>query len=261
MQNRFLLWPLLALFLVATAVACDNSSTRDDAPPAEESADEAATDEADEVPESDDAEELSIVTGELTEEEQAAALRDPSLQDYRAPDEFQVLFDTTAGEFTVQVNRQWAPNGADRFYHLVRIGYFEDIAFFRVIEGFMGQFGIHGDPEISAVWRDASIPDDPVAHSNERGTITFATRGPDTRTTQLFINLGNNANLDHQGFSPFGRVIDGMDVVDSIYDGYGEGAPRGQGPDQGRIQFEGNEYLRGSFENLDYIESASIVTD
>ena len=140
------------------------------------------------------------------------------------------------GKFTIEVTRSLAPNGADRFYNLVRSGYFTDVAFFRVIPGFMCQFGIHGDPAVSAKWREANIPDDPVKGSNTRGTITFATAGPNTRTTQLFINFGDNVGLDGQGFSPFGKVIEGMDVVDKINSEYGEGAPNGNGPNQGRIQ-------------------------
>ena len=130
--------------------------------------------------------------------------------------------------------------------------------FFRVIEGFMVQFGINGDPKISAVWRDANIQDDPVKQSNMRGNVTFATAGPNTRTTQVFINFGNNVGLDEQGFSPFGKVVSGMDVVDSLYNGYGEGAPGGQGPNQGQIQTQGNAYLEKDFPKLDYIKKATI---
>jgi peptidyl-prolyl cis-trans isomerase A (cyclophilin A) len=184
---------------------------------------------------------------------------DPSKLTATAPETFKAQFDTTKGKFTVEVTRSLSPNGADRFYNLVRSGYFKDIAFFRVIPGFMCQFGIHGDPDISAKWRDANIADDPVKGSNTRGTITFATAGPGTRTTQLFINFGDNTGLDGQGFSPFGKVTEGMDVVDKINSEYGEGAPGGNGPDQGRIQAEGNAYLKKDFPNLDYIKSATIL--
>jgi peptidyl-prolyl cis-trans isomerase A (cyclophilin A) len=184
---------------------------------------------------------------------------DPSKLTATAPDIFKAQFDTTKGKFAVEVTRSLSPNGADRFYNLVRSGYFKDVAFFRVIPGFMCQFGIHGDPAVSAKWRDASIADDPVKGSNTRGTITFATAGPNTRTTQLFINFGDNIGLDAQGFSPFGKVIEGMDVVDKINSEYGEGAPGGSGPDQGRVQMEGNVYLKKDFPNLDYIKSAVIV--
>src|SRR5208283_438514 len=132
----------------------------------------------------------------------------------------------------------------------------KDIAFFRVIPGFMCQFGIHGDPNVSAKWREATIADDPVKGSNTRGTITFATAGPNTRTTQLFINFADNTGLDGQGFSPFGKVTKGMDVVDKINGEYGDGPPWGKGPNQGRVQAEGNSYLKKDFPNLDYIKSA-----
>ena len=184
---------------------------------------------------------------------------DPAKLTGKAPETFKAQFDTTKGKFTIDVTRSLSPNGADRFYNLVRSGYFKDIAFFRVIPGFMCQFGIHGDPAVSAKWRDANIPDDAVKGSNTRGTITFATSGPGTRTTQLFINFGDNTGLDGQGFSPFGKVIEGMDVVDKINSEYGEGAPNGRGPAQGRVQFEGNAYLKKDFPNLDYIKSATIV--
>ena len=184
---------------------------------------------------------------------------DPAKLKATAPDSFKARFDTTKGAFTVEVTRSLAPNGADRFYNLVRSGYFTDLAFFRVIQGFMCQFGIHGDPQVAAVWRDAKIPDDPVKTSNARGAITFATAGPNTRTTQLFINFGDNSKLDGMGFSPFGKVTEGMDVVDKINSEYGEGAPGGAGPNQGRIQNQGNAYLKKDFPNLDYIKSATIL--
>ena len=188
-----------------------------------------------------------------------AGCGDPAKLTATAPETFKAQFDTTKGRFTVEVTRSLSPNGADRFYNLVRSGFFTDIAFFRVIPGFMCQFGIHGDPAVSAKWRDANITDDPVKGSNTRGTITFATAGPNTRTTQLFINFGDNVGLDGQGFSPFGKVTEGMDVVDKINSEYGEGAPQGNGPDQGRVQAEGNAYLKKDFPNLDYIKSATIV--
>ena len=184
---------------------------------------------------------------------------DPAKLTGPAPETFKAQFDTTRGNFTIEVTRSLSPNGADRFYNLVRSGYFKDVAFFRVIPGFMCQFGIHGDPGVSAKWRAAAIADDPVKGSNTRGTITFATAGPNTRTTQLFINFADNINLNGMGFSPFGKVTEGMDVVDKINGEYGEGAPRGGGPNQGRVQAEGNTYLKKDFPNLDYIKSATIV--
>jgi peptidyl-prolyl cis-trans isomerase A (cyclophilin A) len=178
----------------------------------------------------------------------------------KAPESFKAKFDTSKGAFTVEVTRSLAPKGADRFYNLVRSGYFSGVEFFRVIPGFMCQFGIHGDPKVSAAWRDANISDDQVKGSNTRGTITFATAGPNTRTTQLFINFGDNTRLDGMGFSPFGKVVEGMDVVDKINGEYGEGPPGGRGPNQGRVQQEGNTYLKKDFPNLDYIKSAAIVS-
>ena len=205
------------------------------------------------------AETKEIAKLEKKEEKASPGFTDPSKLTEKSPETFKAQFDTTKGKFTVEVTRSLSPNGADRFYNLVRSGYFTDIAFFRVISGFMCQFGVHGDPAVSAKWREASMPDDAVKGSNARGAITFATAGPNTRTTQLFINFGDNRNLDGMGFSPFGKVIEGMDVVDKIYNEYGEGAPRGRGPDQGRIQREGNAYLKKDFPNLDYIKSATIV--
>ncbi|MCG2725512.1 MAG: peptidylprolyl isomerase [Elusimicrobia bacterium] len=186
------------------------------------------------------------------------ALSNPALANEKAPEVFKVKFRTSKGEFVIESHREWSPLGADRFYNLAKIGYFTDIAFFRVISGFMAQFGIHGDPAISANWRIAQIKDDPVIRSNKKGYISFAMAGTNTRTTQLFINYGNNANLDSMGFSPFGKVIEGMDVVDSIYSGYGEGAPSGRGPSQHLIQSRGNEYLKKDFSQLDYIIEAII---
>lgn len=183
----------------------------------------------------------------------ALGFNDPSKLTEKAPESFKAQFETTKGKFTVEVTRSLSPNGADRFYNLVRSGYFKDLAFFRVVPGFMVQFGIHGDPAVSAKWREAAIADDPVKTSNARGTITFATAGPGTRTTQLFINFGNNAGLDGQGFSPFGKVIEGMDVVDKI------NSESGERPNQGAIQGQGNSYLKKEFPNLDYIKSASLM--
>jgi peptidyl-prolyl cis-trans isomerase A (cyclophilin A) len=189
---------------------------------------------------------------------QAAGLSDPASLNEKAPDVYKVKFDTSKGPFVVEVHRDWAPNGADRFYNLVKNGFFDNDRFFRVVDGFMVQFGINGNPKLSSVWRDANIKDDPVTQSNKRGMMTFATAGPNTRTTQVFINFNNNVGLDGQGFSPFGQVVSGMKVVDSLYNGYGEGAPRGSGPDQGRVQSEGNAYLNKDFPMLDYIKKATI---
>lgn len=185
-------------------------------------------------------------------------LTNPAALREQAPSTYKVKFDTSKGPFVVEVHRDWAPFGADRFYNLVKNGFYDNARFFRVISGFMVQFGINADPKISTVWRTARINDDPVHQSNRRGTITFATAGPNTRTTQVFINYGENSALDRQGFAPFGQVVSGMNVVDALYSGYGEGAPGGSGPEQGRIQQEGNAYLTKDFAKLDYIRSATI---
>ena len=182
-----------------------------------------------------------------------AKLKNPAALKDVAPAEFRAAFDTSAGPFVVLVHRSWAPKGADRFYNLVKYGFFDNARFFRVLPNFMVQFGIHGDPAIQRPWRDANISDDPVTQSNKRGTITFATGGPDTRTTQVFINFRDNGGLDRQGFSPFGEVVSGMEAVDKINAEYKEN------PDQGLIQGRGNAYLTQQFPRLDYVKKATIV--
>jgi len=189
---------------------------------------------------------------------QTGNLGNPSALTEKAPALYKVRFDTSKGPFVVEVHRDWAPNGADRFYNLVKNGFFDDARFFRVISGFMVQFGINGDPAVSAPWRNATMKDDPVRQSNKRGYITFATAGPDSRTSQVFINFADNSRLDGQGFAPFGQVTSGMNIVDALHSGYGEGAPSGRGPEQGRIQREGNAYLKKDFPNLDYVKKATI---
>src|SRR5262245_8605894 len=186
-------------------------------------------------------------------------LANPAALNEKAPDTYRARFTTSKGDFVIEVTRAWAPHGADRFYNLVTSGFFDDCRFFRVVYGFMVQFGIHGDPAVSSVWREARIPDDPVQQSNKRGYVTFATAGPNTRTTQVFINfVARNSKLDTQGFAPFGKVGEGMDVVDKLFSGYGDAAPQGHGPDQGRIQKEWNAYLEKSFPKLDSVKKASI---
>jgi peptidyl-prolyl cis-trans isomerase A (cyclophilin A) len=185
---------------------------------------------------------------------------DPALATAQAPDVFLARFTTTKGDFDVEVHRSWAPNGADRFYNLIKMGFFDDTRFFRAIEGFMVQYGIPGDPQVAAKWRDATISDDPVTQSNLRGYITFAQTGrPNSRTTQVFIGYRNNSRLDSAGFAPFGKVVQGMDVVDSLYKGYGEGAPEGDGPNQSLVQTQGNEYLDREFPKLDRILSTAVL--
>ena len=190
---------------------------------------------------------------------QTGNLGNPSALREKAPATYKARFETSKGTFVVDVRRDWAPNGADRFYNLVKNGFYDGVRFFRVLDGFMAQFGINGDPKVSAVWRQARIPDDPVRQSNKRGFITYAMAGPNTRTSQIFINFGDNSSLDRQGFAPFGQVSSGMNVVDALYKGYGEGAPRGQGPDQGRVQMEGNAYLAKEFPRLDFVKKATIT--
>ena len=175
-----------------------------------------------------------------------------------APAAFKVKFETSKGDFVVQVNKEWAPIGADRFYQLVQSNFFDNVRFFRVIAGFMAQFGISADPKTAALWETQKIPDDPVKQSNTKGRITFATAGPNTRTTQMFINLVDNTRLDDSGFAPFGEVVSGMDVVERLYSGYGEGAPGGNGPSQDLIRTQGNAYLEKDFPRLDYVKKTSI---
>ncbi len=176
----------------------------------------------------------------------------------QAPDSFRARFATSKGDFVIAVHRAWAPLGADRFYNLVRSGYYDGVRFFRVIPDFMAQFGIHGDTAVTAAWRERRFPDDPVRRTNMRGMVTFATAGPGTRTTQIFINYGNNDRLDAMGFAPFGEVVEGMEVVDALYGGYGEGQPRGRGPDQFRLSVEGERYLARQFPRLDRINTATV---
>lgn len=190
---------------------------------------------------------------------QTPALLRQATPEPRAPEVFQVRFETSRGPFVVEAQRSWSPAGVDRFHYLVRNKFYDETRFFRVVNGFMVQFGISGDPRVAEAWAERFIRDDQVLHGNERGTVTFATAGPDARSTQLFINYANNRTLDRQGFAPIGRVVQGMEVVDSLFAGYGEGPPRGRGPDQGRIVAEGNEYLKREFPRLDYITSARIV--
>jgi peptidyl-prolyl cis-trans isomerase A (cyclophilin A) len=187
------------------------------------------------------------------------ALLKPGSLTEKAPEVYEVKFETTKGDFVVKVTRAWAPNGADRFYNLVKHGYYNGAAFFRVLDGFMAQFGINASPAVNAQWQVAAIKDDPVKKSNTRGLITYAMGGPNTRTTQLFINYGNNARLDADGFSPFGEVTKGMGIVDSLYSGYGEGAPNGRGPRQDLVQSRGSAYLEKEYPKLDTIKSATLV--
>lgn len=187
------------------------------------------------------------------------ALTDPALAAETAPGSYQCAFETTQGSFVVQVTREWAPIGADRFYNLCKIGYFNEARFFRNIQGFMVQFGVSAYPAATTVWKDATINDDPVVQSNKPLYVTFAKTGaPNSRSTQIFINHGDNTNLDAMGFAPFGQVVEGADVVGKLFTGYGEGAPRGRGPNQAILSEFGEVYLAQAFPKLDSIKTTSV---
>jgi len=190
-----------------------------------------------------------------------ARLTNPAALNEQAPATYRANFDTTKGRFVIAVTRDWAPRGADRFYNLVKNGFYNEVRFFRVIPKFMVQFGMHGDPKVQAAWTGQRLQDDPVKMGNTRGRVVFAHAGPNSRTTQVFINFGNNsAALDKQGFAAFGEVVEGMNVVDSLYSGYGESSDGGgRGPTQGNITKAGNAYLAKAFPQLDYVKSATIA--
>lgn len=185
-----------------------------------------------------------------------ASLMHPETLKAKAPDVYEVQFVTTKGQFVVQVTRAWAPLGADRFYNLMKFHFYDGATFFRVLPGFVVQFGLTGSPAVNKAWTDANIKDDPVVQSNVAGTITFAMAGPNTRTTQVFINFGNNSRLDKDGFAPFGKVIEGMDVISQLYSGYGDATTN----HQGEITNEGKAYLDKNYPKLDYIKRATIVS-
>lgn len=194
-----------------------------------------------------------------TDIQDTSPLLKPSAANEQAPDVFWANLKTTQGPVVVRFDRAWSPLGVDRVYNLIDMGYYSNIAFFRVINGFMAQFGIHGDPKVNESWKSSDIKDDPAGESNTRGRVTFAMRGPNTRTVQLFINYADNSRLDSMGFTPIGEVVKCMENVDALYNGYGEGAPRGRGPDQGRMQSQGNAYLAESFPKLDYLIEATVI--
>ncbi len=191
----------------------------------------------------------------------SASLLNPSAWTARAPESYKAKFTTTKGDFVIQVTRAWAPIGADRFYNLVKSGFFNDASFFRVVPNFMVQFGMPADPKVNAAWSRVTMKDDPRKQSNAQGTVTFAHTGaPNSRGTQVFINFRDNSFLDSQGFSPFGKVVEGFDVVQKLYSGYGDmRAMGGNGPDQGPIAQSGKAYLDKNFPKLDSIKSATIV--
>jgi peptidyl-prolyl cis-trans isomerase A (cyclophilin A) len=200
-----------------------------------------------------------------TPEEEAGPPPNPLLQprsfNDTAPDRYQVLLETTKGDIRIVVTREWAPLAADRFYNLVKAGYYNGIAFHRVLSGFIAEFGIHGDPWVNAAWRQALMVDEPVRQSNTRGRVTFSKNTPNSRTVQVFINLKDNESLDGQGFSPFGEVAEGMEVAEALYAEYGDGPPRGEGVYQAMAIARGDEYLNEEFPLLDRIDRAVIVED
>lgn len=204
---------------------------------------------------------LILMIGCYKEKTQIALLQPDQVElSVAAPEKFQIKFGTSKGNFIMEVYRDWSPHGADRLYYLAKHNFYDGVRFFRVINGFMAQFGYHGDPEVSKIWGAMTIPDDPVKQSNLRGYVSYAMSAlPNSRSTQLFINFVDNSRLDGRGFAPLGKIIAGMEVVDKLFSGYGEGAPRGRGPDQKRISEEGNNYLKKYFPKLDYIKKARIL--
>lgn len=208
---------------------------------------------------------LTSLTGFSGTKSAENPLLHPEKASLKAPAAFTVEVETSKGKFRMEVHREWAPHGADRFFNLVKLGFYDDAMFFRVIRTprpFMAQVGFNADPAVSAAWRRATIVDDPVVQSNHRGMVSFAkTNAPDSRTTQFFVNFAENVNLDSYGFAPFAKVVSGMDVVDGLYSGYGEGAPQGRGPSQSNIAREGNAYLKAGFPKLDRIISMTIISE
>jgi peptidyl-prolyl cis-trans isomerase A (cyclophilin A) len=203
----------------------------------------------------------AVVATAQVDLQKLAQLRNPAALKEQAPATFRANFDTSAGSFVIEVHREWAPIGADRFYNLVKNGFFDDVRFYRVIPGFMAQFGIHGNPTISAAWRKAVLKDEPAKQSNKRGFVTYANAGANTRSTILFISFRDNSYLDKMpGFAPFGQVVSGMEAADKIHSGYGESQDGGgKGPRQSLLEQQGNAYLTKEFPRLDYIKAATIA--
>ncbi len=199
--------------------------------------------------------------GRPAEPKKAEAPKKESPSARPMPQVYKVRFVTTKGAFVVEVHKQWSPNGAERFWRLVNLGFFDNSKIFRVKRGFVAQFGVSNDPQTNALFNNLPIKDDPVKMSNRKGMVTFAADGPGTRRTQVFINLGDNKMLDKQGFAPFGKVVEGMDVVETFYPGYGEMPPRGNGPDPSKLAVEGNSYAEQKFPWLDGIIKASVVEE
>lgn len=195
---------------------------------------------------------VASVAGLAAQTASNAKLREPAALKEKAPATYKAKFDTSAGVFRIEVHRDWAPLGADRFYNLVKNGFYDEVRFFRVVPNFMVQFGMNGTPAVQAIWQSQNLRDDPLKQSNKRGYVTFANAGPNTRSTQVFINFKDNAGLDGQGFAPFGQVVDGMDVVDKINAQYREQ------PSQAAIRSQGNAYLTKEFPKLDYVKKATV---
>lgn len=195
--------------------------------------------------------------GEAPVEKKAAPVK--ARTDGPMPDVWQALFDTSKGSYVIEVHKDWAPKGAERFWKLVQMGFFNNTRFFRVRPGFIAQLGLSGDPQTNSLLNASVVDDDPVKQKNEKGTIAFAQSGPRSRRTQMFVNLKNNAVLDKEGFAPFGRVTQGMDVFDKLYSGYGEWEPPGRGPNATRILTQGNDYLDTHFPKLDKILRVKVV--
>jgi peptidyl-prolyl cis-trans isomerase A (cyclophilin A) len=178
-------------------------------------------------------------------------------KDEPAPDIFKVNLDTSKGSVVVEVHKDWAPVGVQHLYELVGRGFYNGDRFFRVTHAYV-QFGVNGDPQVSALWSTANLRDDPVKQSNVKGTVSYAKLGPNSRATQLFFNMRDNKELDKEGFAPIGKVVSGMEVVENLYSAYGDMPPRGQGPDPSQIEVQGNSYLENRFPRLDFIQKASI---
>ena len=200
---------------------------------------------------------LALVGCSSSDESRKAEAPKAAAKVEKTPDVFRAVFDTSKGPVVIEVHRAWAPVGVDHFYSLIKTGYYDGNRFFRVTRNYV-QFGINGDPKTNGLWSTARLPDDPVKQSNVKGTLSYAHLGANTRTTQLFFNMKSNKDLDKQGFAPLGKVITGMDVVESLYSAYGEVAPRGQGPDPSKIEVQGNSYLESRFPRLDFIKKATI---
>lgn len=195
--------------------------------------------------------------GEPVKQAEAPKKKAPAVM----PDVWKARIETTQGPFVVEVSRAWAPKGAERFWKLVTTGFFDDSRFFRVRPGFIVQFGMAGDPMVNAMAGSTAIDDDPVKEKNARGTVAFAQAGKNSRSTQVYVNLKDNRELDRAAFVPFGRVVEGMDVVEKLYGGYGEWSPPGRGPEPARIQQQGNSYLDARFPKLDQLKKAAVAVE